>query len=153
MTIRALYSAISGRENQQRVGYEPLGNEDEVGKPVNNHSPHALFDYIGKNAQCRRRAGVTTREDIHIRALCPVDVGRRVNGCLDVGAIEIQRRQLNVLERAAVTPLVEFYLRNWQNLRESENIPQDREGVEDAIDVEGRVLVRQKWVKKMLNEI
>jgi hypothetical protein len=60
---------------------------------------------------------------------------------------------LNLLKRAAVTPLVEFYLRNWQNLRESENIPQDREGVEDAIDVEGRVLIRQKWVKKMLNEV
>ena len=84
-------------------------------------------------------------EDVHVRTLCPVDVGGRVNCFLDVVAIEVQRGQLNLLERTAVKPRISGWLNstssNWHSSRESENIPQNGEGVEDAVNVEGWILI------------
>ena len=78
----------------------------------------ALLDRVREHRERGRERAVPTREDVDVRALRPRDV-RRVDRGLDLGAVEVDGR-LRLEERA----------------REAEHVPQDRPGVEDAVDVE-----------------
>ncbi len=77
-----------------------------------------LLDRVREHGERGREGRVAAREDVDVGALGPRDV-RRVDRGLDLGAVEVDGRLL-LEERAG----------------EAEDVPEDRPGVEDAVDVE-----------------
>ena len=68
-----------------------LRDEDEVSETVNDHRALALLDRVREHGERGREGLVTAREDADVRALAPVDIGRRMNGRLDLRPVEVDR--------------------------------------------------------------
>ena len=111
-----------------------LGDEDEVREAVHDDRALALLDRVREHRERGRERAVPAREDVDVRALRPRDV-RRVDRGLDLGAVEVDGR-LRLEERA----------------REAEHVPQDRPGVEDAVDVE-RGVHEQRRVEDQVPDV
>jgi hypothetical protein len=70
-----------------------LGYIEEVEEAMRDHRAFALLDDTREHREYRRETCIAVRENI-IGAQQPLDVERRVNGCLDVLTIEIHRRTI-----------------------------------------------------------
>ena len=67
---------------------------------MNNDSPPALLYDVRQNRKRRWKTSVSIREHINVGAIGPVDIGRGVNSRLDVWAVEVKGRDLDLRERA-----------------------------------------------------
>lgn len=86
---------------EEEVG-SPFRNQDEVREAMHNYRALTALDDARQNRKHGWQARVAVREHIHVRALRPVDVQRRVNMRLDVVSVEVERRDLCLWERAPV---------------------------------------------------
>ena len=68
---------------------------------MRNHRPLAALDHIRQHRERAGQAVIALREDIHIGALRPGEVRRRVDCSLDVFAVEVDGRGLFLGEGAA----------------------------------------------------
>jgi hypothetical protein len=59
---------------------------------MHNHCPVAFLDDIRQHSEYRWQAGVVVGEDIHIGTYNPVYIEGRMDGFLDVRAVEVERR-------------------------------------------------------------
>ena len=68
---------------------------------MRNHRPLAALDHIRQHSERAGETVVALREDIHVGALRPGEVRRRVDRGLDVLAVEVDGRGLFLGEGAA----------------------------------------------------
>jgi len=68
-----------------------IGNENKIGETMHNDCAFTLLDDGGQYGDGRRKAGVTVREHIDVRAFHPGDVGRSMYGLFYIFAIEVKR--------------------------------------------------------------
>ena len=122
-----------------RETHAPFSDENEVGETVHDNSPLVLLDHARQHAQRGRQTRVVVaQEHVDVRALFPVYVERCVDRSLHVSPVEV-KWGLCLRERATrYGSSVYSYARQEvmrMYVRETEYVPQDRESVEDAVNV------------------
>jgi hypothetical protein len=59
---------------------------------MHNHGPDVFLDDVRQHCECRRQAGVVVvGEDILVATCSPVYIEGRVDGFLDIRAVEVER--------------------------------------------------------------
>lgn len=67
---------------------------------MHNNNSLALLDHARQYRERRRDTGVSAYEDVYVGAFGPVDGERGVDGAFDVVPVEVERRDLGLLEGA-----------------------------------------------------